>query len=50
MAEEEEPPQGVAEVAMEVEELATIAINATSWEIDHLNVQRMKKPDTEAHI
>ena len=50
MAEEEEPPQGVSEVAAEVEELPTIRINATSWDIDHSNVQIMNKPDTEAHI
>ena len=50
MVEEEEPPQGVAEVAAKVEEPPNIAINATCWDIDHSNVQIMKKSDTEAHI
>ena len=50
MAEEEEPPQGVAKVAAEVDELPTIVINATSWDIDHSNDQIMKKPNTKAHI
>ena len=50
MAEEEETPQEVVEVTVEVEEPPTIAINATSWDIDHSNVQIMKKPDTKAYI
>ena len=50
IAEEEEPPHEVVKVIVEVEELPTIAINATSWDIDHSNVQIMKKPNTEAHI
>ena len=50
MVEEEEPPQGEAEVTTNVEALPTVSINATSWDIDHSNVQRMKKPDTEVHI
>ena len=50
MVEGEEPPQGVAEVTVEAKKPPIIAINATSWDIDHLNVQRMKKPDTKAHI
>ena len=41
MEEEEEPPQGVAEVATEVEALNIVSINATSWDIDHSNVQIM---------
>ena len=50
MAEEEEPLQEVVEVIAEVEELPTVAINATSWDTDHSNVQIIKKPDTKAHI
>ena len=50
MAEEEESPHGVVEVAAEVEELPTVGTNTTSWDIDHSNVQIMKKLDTEAHI
>ena len=50
MAEEEEPPQEMVEVAAEVKELPIVAINAISWDIDHSCVQIMKKPNTEAHI
>ena len=50
MEEEEEPPQGVVEVTTEVKDLPTVAINATSWDINHSNVQIIKKPNTEAHI
>ena len=50
MEEKEEPPEGVVEAAAEVKELPIISINATIWDIDPLNVQIMKKPNTEAHI
>ena len=50
MAEGEETPQEMVEVAAGVEELPTIAINAISWDIDHSSVQIMKKLSTEEHI
>ena len=40
----------MVEVTAGVEEPPTIAINATSWDIDPSNVQIMRKLDTEAHI
>ena len=50
MAEEEQPPQGVYKVIAEVEDPPTVVINDTSWDINHSNVQIMKKPNTEARI
>ena len=44
--EEEELLQEVEEAEVEVEELPIDAINAVSWDIDHLSVQTMKRQDT----
>ena len=48
--EEEELLQEMEEVGVEVEELPIIAINAISWDIDHLSVKTMKTQDNVEHI